>query len=386
MTKTKYPGIYKTEDGRWHVRVTVQIEGRRIQKRQTLDFGAKLADARFVVDELRRVATEETRQDPLTVNDFAERWLEDKAARMRVSTGAQLERVLAYHILPELGLMRLSDLRREHITKWVLKAERKRRHNGSDYAAESVKGWWRVLCQFLRDAVAEGYLDSDPIIRIRPPMKRTKAKQERRTLNAEQLGSLLHAVKECSPHRFAELLLLASTGMRTGELFALEWNDLRNGMLQIERSVWHGHVASTKTGDPRTVPVPDAVMDVLREHRASLIRQQHPGVASGLMFPSRIGSYRSNTSLVKALRNAQAHARIEIHVTPKVLRRTFNTLMISAGVDRIVLRSMMGHSSEEMTERYAGVPEEMKRSAVISLTNVLMKLQQDEDYADAAKQ
>jgi len=66
-------------------------------------------------------------------------------------------------------------------------------------------------------------------------------------------------------------------------------------------------------------------------------------------------------------------AGIEVRVTPQVLRRTFNTLMVHAGVDRIVLRSQMGHCSEEMTARYAGVAIADKQAAlsrVLNLTGV----------------
>ena len=54
-------------------------------------------------------------------------------------------------------------------------------------------------------------------------------------------------------------------------------------------------------------------------------------------------------------------------VTVKAPERAFSLrlrLMLAAGVDRIVLRSQMGHCSEEMTERYAGVDPELKREAV----------------------
>ena len=44
--------------------------------------------------------------------------------------------------------------------------------------------------------------------------------------------------------------------------------------------------------------------------------------------------------------------------------------MLQAGVDRIVLRSQMGHCSEEMTERYAGVSVEAKLAAVRRLENL----------------
>ena len=54
-------------------------------------------------------------------------------------------------------------------------------------------------------------------------------------------------------------------------------------------------------------------------------------------------------------------------MTPQVLRRTFNTLLVHAGVDRIVLRSQMGHTSEEMTRRYASVDIGAKHDAVTRL-------------------
>ena len=50
--------------------------------------------------------------------------------------------------------------------------------------------------------------------------------------------------------------------------------------------------------------------------------------------------------------------------------------MIQAGVDRIVLRSQMGHSSEEMTRRYAGVNISAKQHALrrlIRMTKVKKK-------------
>jgi len=68
--------------------------------------------------------------------------------------------------------------------------------------------------------------------------------------------------------------------------------------------------------------------------------------------------------LHKPLALAASAASIEVKVTAQVLRRTFNTLMVHAGVDRIVLRSVMGHCTEAMTERYAGVGIPAKQAAL----------------------
>jgi integrase len=80
------------------------------------------------------------------------------------------------------------------------------------------------------------------------------------------------------------------------------------------------------------------------------------------------GEFRTSTH--KPLELAALAAGVDVRVTPQVLRRTFNTLMVHAGVDRIVLRSQMGHCSEEMTQRYAGVSVEAKLAAVHRLVDL----------------
>lgn len=55
-----------------------------------------------------------------------------------------------------------------------------------------------------------------------------------------------------------------------------------------------------------------------------------------------------------------------IHVTAQVLRRSFNTLMVTAGVNPITLRAVMGHNSKKMTDLYSGVPLKVKQDAILT--------------------
>ena len=77
-------------------------------------------------------------------------------------------------------------------------------------------------------------------------------------------------------------------------------------------------------------------------------------------------------SLNAALQIATEAAGIEQKVTPQVLRRSVNTLGVLAGVDRITLRAMMGHTTEEMTQRYAGVPDAAKDRAMAMIFGELL--------------
>jgi integrase len=88
------------------------------------------------------------------------------------------------------------------------------------------------------------------------------------------------------------------------------------------------------------------------------------GAPADASAAGQVGGYRGPESLHKPPREARRTAELERVVGPQVLRRTFNTLMLHAGVDRIVLRPQMGHCREEMTARYACVSVGAKRSAV----------------------
>ena len=197
-------------------------------------------------------------------------------------------------------------------------------------------------------------------------------RREKRTLTADDLGLLLEKVRLLVPERYAEVYLLGYTGMRAGELFALKWEDMdeQRQRILVRRSVWHGHEDLTKTVEPREVALTEGMVRVLRDHRKRMFAEQRRGFASGLVFPSKVGTHRTPSSLHKPLALATEAAEIEVRVTAQVLRRTFNTLMVHAGVDRIVLRSQMGHTSEEMTRRYAGIAIEAKHAAVARLVEL----------------
>ena len=126
---------------------------------------------------------------------------------------------------------------------------------------------------------------------------------------------------------------MAMTEMRAGEVYGLQWEDLdpAAGVIHVRRSASHGYVSLTKTGDPREVPLPELLRDLLRDHRRHLVEVQHRGLQSGIVFPADHGGHRIPQSLHKATKEVARQAGIDIRVGPQVLRRTFNTLMLQIG-------------------------------------------------------
>jgi integrase len=57
-------------------------------------------------------------------------------------------------------------------------------------------------------------------------------------------------------------------------------------------------------------------------------------------------------------------------VGPQTFRKTWVTLVVLEGIERLTLRSVVGHRDEEMTEHYASIGDRHKRQAVEVLPDV----------------
>jgi integrase len=368
-TTTDEESIY-TDGTRFRVRVSMLDErGKQKERKRTLKTGQTMEDAIRIRNQLRRKLEEViTQPKPLqmpSLNDYAERWIARKAERLKPGVIEQHISTLSSYVLPVLGDIRLDQLVRDDIEGWVAWCERQTLSDGRLYADSTLDMWWRTGRQIIQDAMADHDL-RDPTRRVTKPKNNTVPRKETRTLGFDELGDYLEAIKQFAPQRYAEVATLAYTGMRVGEMYGLDWKDidLDRELITIRKSFSHGHLTTPKTGIGREVYVTPLLADILGAHRKEQMREQAPGLEQGIVFPSTVGTRRHGSSLRKAMQLAEDASGVDVHVTPQVLRRTFNTLAVSAGVDRIVLRSQMGHTSEQMTARYAGVSVDQKRAGI----------------------
>src|SRR4029078_10062588 len=66
----------------------------------------------------------------------------------------------------------------------------------------------------------------------------------------------------------------------------------------------------------------------------------------------------------KPFKDVCQHLSLGKKVTPKAMRRTFQDLARRAAVDGLVQRSICGHLTEEMTERYSSVAQAEVQAAL----------------------
>lgn len=103
---------------------------------------------------------------------------------------------------------------------------------------------------------------------------------------------------------------------------------------------------------------------MLATHRRSLVEEQHPGLAEGWVFPRPSGGVFYTGDLNPPIQAALKAAGITKPFTAHGLRRSFNNLARQETADAILIRSITGHTTAEMTEHYSHVGIDEKRSLI----------------------
>jgi len=376
--KRRAEGVYQLEEGgrAWKVQVTRMHPrtGKRVVRRRVIE-AAGLSAAKIQREELAmelevklqgRVLSEPALT--LTVADFAERWLEDKAGYVRESTIGEYLRAIERWVDPFMGSEPAASLNRDLVMRFVAWMETQTMRDGRHYSDSSLKSTFRVARSFFRDAAAEVAVP-DPTRRVRGPSSPRRGVRESRTLTLEERSRLVETVAALAPQWHSLISLMATTGMRTGEVRALQWCDLDfvTGVIHVRRSMARKKVYSTKTGDPREIPMTVEMREVLKTHQRQLGGEGGSVMGESIVFPSSLtGEPVWGSAINRVLRNAAREAGLPFRVSAQVLRRTVNTLLTSK-VSGEVVRDILGHCSTQMTQRYHHATPEVKLAALSSL-------------------
>ena len=211
----------------------------------------------------------------------------------------------------------------------------------------------------LQRAVQDGLIRTNPAEGCKLPPKKARKMQ---VLARDELQRFLIQAKA---EGYYELFLLdLATGLRRGELLALQWDDLdfETGVLTISKqvSLVRGKIVMSvpKTKSSiRKLVLPPAVVQVLREYRES--------VHSRWMFPSPVledmplnpGSVYDRLQLILEHTSCK---QVRFHD----LRHTFATLALQNGMDVKTLSAMLGHVSAAATlDIYTHSTSDMKHAA-----------------------
>jgi len=282
-----------------------------------------------------------------TLRAAAEAWLEGvKSGAIRNRSGHRYkpsairgyETALVTRVLPELGGLRFSEVRRVDLQDFA------DRLCADGLDPSTVRNTLMPLRAIFRRAVARGEVAVNPTSGLElPAMEGVRDRIASPTEAAELLAAL--------PERDRAIWATAMyAGLRRGELLALRWEDvdLAAGVIHVERS-WdakEGVVGPKSRAGWRTVPIPAVLRDYLVEHKL------RSGRHVGLVFGTSYAQPFTPSNVRKRANAAWARAGLE-PIGLHECRHTFASLMIAAGVNAKSLSAYMGHSSVTITlDRY----------------------------------
>jgi integrase len=274
----------------------------------------------------------------VTFRDYAEAWR--KRQVHRDSSAEHVESRLRLHAYPVLGDRPMSAILPSEVQAWIA---------GIELAPATVGVLHGIVFGIFKDAVRDRCIASNPCDGTKLPKAEPKRVVPPTTEQFEIVRSKLPAELQ------ALATFAAGTGMRKGECFGLVADRLylpeksgdRSGTAKVDQQLVQANplkFGPLKTrASYRTIPLPDVVVEALKEHLS-----QFPCDPDGLVFtwrgkpiPRSTFGYHWNA----AARAAKLPPRSGLHT----LRHYYASLLIRYGESVKTVQARLGHASAAET-------------------------------------
>jgi integrase len=396
------PGVYRRKEGGFLVRgrAVDPKNGATRQVVRNLPDLTQAEEARLwlkaELESIRKGASRPTNRQPERFATYAVSLLKEKVEKRQICSSKTEEKwMLALrHVFglkddkgtTDVGIRGLGEIFVDQLTRADIEAWRdswEPRVNGGTYAPTTVNEWIAVLRVITKKMRSDYGLLVDPcadVEDISTKGHRTYTFEQPNSLNVDELSTFFEIAWEKYPQHFAVLLLGSVTGLRPSSLYALrrggdnadvKWDQ---GLVLIRRSrgVKGRVMEMTKTNHDQVIKLPEFVMSVLRWHVDKQLTTRDME-RSELLFPSEVGGFRSNSALTKPFKGIAQAMGLKKQISPKAMRRSFQDAMREAQVANVVVRSISGHLTEQMQQRYStaqGHEQEQAIARIVDLTRV----------------
>ena len=337
----------------------------------------------------------------VTLNDIYELWKVIKR-NLKDNTFINYKYMYDMYCKDDIGVIKLSDLKKSDIIRFYNKLIDTR-----GLKINTVDNIHTVIHQLLNVAVDDDYVRknvSDNAMKELKASRNIKA-DKRMALTLEQQQILLDYLKNSKQYRhwYPIICVMLNTGLRVGEVTGLTQSDIDFNKMTIDVNhtlVYLGHsddvshfiinTPKTRAGN-RKVPMTKEVAMAIREE---IFYQSQAGIKSkavigkfkDFIFVNRFGNLQHQGTLNKALKRivrdcnqerlAKAKDGETVTLLPNIschiLRHSFATRLLEAGINIKVIQEMLGHSDIQTTmDIYTDVSDDLKSSSLGKLEDYL---------------
>jgi integrase len=329
---------------------TVQASGIREAEKELMKFQAEVEAGEYIAP------------SKMTFSAFLTEWKEKYGTKhLEPMTLASYDHMLKNHILPNMGHLHVSDVTPLHVLRFLDELSKdgaRKDGKAGGLSTTTIRYIHRIMKDIFERAVRWRVIKDNPVSAI----KRPKIAQRKIEVYDEQEAEKLFEALEREPIHWRIMITLAlTTGLRRGELQALEWKHVNIELCEIEvvQALSHAngvnHIKQPKTEHSiRKVSIPESLLPDLREYyqhcseHKRLIGELWEAGDRFFVFFSEAGKPFYHTAPGRWFSRFSRRTKLR-KIRFHDLRHTSATLLINMGVHAKIISSRLGHADIRTT-------------------------------------
>lgn len=332
----KGTNIYKRKDGRWEARYVKAISADGLKKYGSV-YGKTFSEAKEKQEFCIRTGhLYRTNKNSHTLSNVIYEWLEFKKNSIKKSTYQKYESIIRNHIeSSNLGKTSINYINTSAMVNFSDSLLKK-----GKLSAKSINDILTVIGLALSYAEGKYQISKPKIIYIR------EVKREMRVLSLDEQSVLEEYLYSDLSNYKMGILLALYTGMRVGELCALQWEDVGEDVIVINKTfqrIKQGRKTVFEITEPKTqksnraIPIPKFLLPMLSQYRSCgpVLKNRNGKPVEPRLMQLTFEKYVNECGLPKT----NFHA----------LRHTFATRCVEAGFDIKSLSDILGHTDVKTT-------------------------------------
>jgi integrase len=346
-------------------------------------YGKTVKEAQKKLEELRYQVEHGIyfKEDSVTFSAWFEIWMRDyKEPSVKMGTVGTYRQIYNAYVSPVFGKKQLRDIRTDNIQRFYnwMAAE--------DYSNNTLQNCRAVLNGAFQQAVKNEIIQKNPVSNATLPRNNKKREISVMTLKEQKL--FLQYARDTEFYPMYELAL--STGMRSGELRGLHWNDIdfNKSLIHVTCTLTYQdggyHIEPPKTSSSyRDIPMLDNVYELLKNRKKQQLQERmlmgelwkplkgFENLVFTDMSGHPINRDRFKKSIDKIVKQINDDGIAFAHITPHTFRHSFATRSIENGIPPKVLQTILGHHDLATTmDTYAHVLPDTKVQEMQKLASI----------------